>query len=357
LVELLEDPGKDFVLDFENAEQERRFLLGRSEYATSVIHEYEICGVIDDFTNDTSFEGVPILRSSAVPKSGLVLSASMLRPHSAKRLLDSLGIRNLDYFAFISQSSKPLKRVCFWDEFKLDYTKNLKRFLAVRDQLCDQESIRTWDSIISFRLTYQIKYTEEFKFDQVNQYFEPFLGIPKNGAVFYDVGCFDGDTSEQFAQRFEGYQTIFGFEPDPTNAVKALDRFKGEEKFKLVNFGLSDSNQKVRFNSNQGSSSHQSSSGDISIELIALDELDLAPPTFIKMDIEGGEIDAIRGAQQTIRKFNPVIAVSVYHKHDDFYTIPELILSINSNYKLYLRHYTEGIDETVMFFIPNVMLP
>lgn len=49
---------------------------------------------------------------------------------------------------------------------------------------------------------------------------------------------------------------------------------------------------------------------------------------------------------------HPKIAISVYHKSSDFRKIPEQILSIRSDYKIYLRHYTESIYETVMFFIP-----
>jgi len=52
-------------------------------------------------------------------------------------------------------------------------------------------------------------------------------------------------------------------------------------------------------------------------------------------------------------KINPKMAISAYHQKDDFWKIPEKILNIRSDYDIYLRHYTEGIVETVMFFIPR----
>lgn len=350
---MLNEFDTSFVKDFERADRSQRFILGVSDYAASLLSEYDVAGVIDDFTENLDFLNVPIFRSSEVPKSALVVSASMLRPHSAQILLDSLGLRNLDYYAFSKASSKDFKQICFWNEFKLDYKQNLHRYLAIRERLSDVESIFIWDSIINFRLTSDISHTKTFKFDPVNQYFEPFLEFSDANGVFYDVGCFDGDTSEQFASRFSNYKAIYGFEPDPVNALKARKRFDGDQRFNLINFGLSDKKETVTFASNLGSSSHRSEFGDLSIDLVSLDSLSLEPPTFIKMDIEGGEISALLGARQTIENNLPTMAISVYHKFDDFYLIPELILSMTTSYKLFLRHYTQGIDETVMFFIPT----
>ena len=71
------------------------------------------------------------------------------------------------------------------------------------------------------------------------------------------------------------------------------------------------------------------------------------------MDIEGAEGVAIDGAKNTIMKCHPRMAICVYHKADDLWKIPEQIFSIRDDYKIYLRHYTEGVDETVIFFIPK----
>lgn len=70
------------------------------------------------------------------------------------------------------------------------------------------------------------------------------------------------------------------------------------------------------------------------------------------MDIEGFEYEALRGAQRLIGKYQPKLAISVYHNAEDIWKIPKLILEINTNYKIFLRHYTKGICETIMFFVP-----
>ena len=56
--------------------------------------------------------------------------------------------------------------------------------------------------------------------------------------------------------------------------------------------------------------------------------------------------------QNTISKYRPILAICIYHKAEDWYKIPEIILEMYGEYKIYLRHYMEGIFETVMYFIP-----
>jgi hypothetical protein len=75
--------------------------------------------------------------------------------------------------------------------------------------------------------------------------------------------------------------------------------------------------------------------------------------TFIKMDIEGSECNALAGAHETICRCHPRLAVAVYHHAGDLWRIPQLVLATRDDYSLYLRHYTEGVVETVMFFIPQ----
>ncbi|OPX26451.1 MAG: methyltransferase, partial [Campylobacteraceae bacterium 4484_166] len=85
----------------------------------------------------------------------------------------------------------------------------------------------------------------------------------------------------------------------------------------------------------------------------SLDNIITQKVDFIKLDIEGAEQDAIEGARQTIARYTPVIACCIYHKADDWHKIPQKVLSINDRYNIYMRHYMEGIFETVMYFVPK----
>ena len=90
-------------------------------------------------------------------------------------------------------------------------------------------------------------------------------------------------------------------------------------------------------------------------EIIKLDDIDYMRKKidFIKMDIEGAEFNALKGAEKTIRKFMPNLAISLYHSLEDFISIPIYLNSLNLNYKFYLDHHTIYQNETVLFAIPN----
>ena len=91
----------------------------------------------------------------------------------------------------------------------------------------------------------------------------------------------------------------------------------------------------------------------VTIKVVSIDEYmkDKEPATFIKMDIEGGEYDAISGAKNTIIKEKPKLALSVYHKATDLWKIPLSIKKLKPDYKMYIRHYSREIIDTVCFAI------
>ena len=57
------------------------------------------------------------------------------------------------------------------------------------------------------------------------------------------------------------------------------------------------------------------------------------------------------GARNIIESYKPKLAISIYHKSEDIWQLPQLILEMNSEYKLYLRHYSTAAAETVMYAI------
>ena len=70
---------------------------------------------------------------------------------------------------------------------------------------------------------------------------------------------------------------------------------------------------------------------------------------YIKLDIEGAEMEALKGAKRTIQTFRPKLAVALYHSLEDFKNIPALIKSYVPEYKFYLGHSTIHHEETILF--------
>jgi FkbM family methyltransferase len=174
--------------------------------------------------------------------------------------------------------------------------------------------------------------------------------------VFVDCGCFDGYTVRRFVEMSGGnYSHVYTFEPNPRQFVDCRKALKDVPNVTVINAGVSDTNGEIRF-SDRGMGSCIDPNGDLRVKVVRLDdELSGTRVSFLKMDIEGMELAALRGAQKLIESNKPRLAISVYHKVEDIWVIPDYILTLNSDYKLYLRHYPESDDgitcDTVLYAI------
>lgn len=175
---------------------------------------------------------------------------------------------------------------------------------------------------------------------------------------FVDAGCFDGFTTKAFFQWCQNEGYAYCFEPDQENIVtvqRTLSNAAG--KYELIEKALWSKTTTLSMDAkgNFATSVALPNKNDNlpRVEAVALDDLlEDQEITFIKMDIEGAEAEALRGARKIITEQKSKLAISIYHKPEDILTIPQLILEYNSNYKFYLRHYSFSDYDTVLYAIP-----
>ena len=191
------------------------------------------------------------------------------------------------------------------------------------------------------------------------QYFDYFEA--NDNEVFVDCGCFDGATCYNFAGwcGHKGYDHIYSFEADPENYARCKELLAPLGKCELFPYGTADTDKKVYFASEGFETSRiiskeeaekRNFEGVTQIETKALDDVLCGKRvTFIKMDIEGAEYDALMGARKLIMENRPRMAISVYHKYEDFVTLADLVLSMHPDYRISYRHYGFDDLETVMY--------
>jgi len=191
------------------------------------------------------------------------------------------------------------------------------------------------------------------------QYFDFFEA--KENEVFVDCGCYDGATCYNFAGwcGAKGFEHIYSFEADPKNFEKSKAALEPLGKCELYPYGTSDVNKKVYFAADAFETSciisreeaeKRNFEGVEEIETVALDDvLEGKKITFIKMDIEGAEYEALLGARKLIMENRPRMAISVYHKFEDFVTLADLVLEMHPDYRIAFRHYGFDELETVMY--------
>lgn len=185
--------------------------------------------------------------------------------------------------------------------------------------------------------------------DISNQYFDEDIIQFSDEEVFIDAGVFDLYTSENLLKKCSTVKKIYGFEPSESLYEFAKNKNLNCD-IELVKAGLWSKKSTLNFFA-KGSLSRVSENGAEEIQVVALDEVVSDHVTFIKMDIEGSELEALKGSEKIIKKYKPKLAISVYHKPEDIIDIPKLIKSIVPEYKLYMRHYTDCSDETVLYAV------
>ena len=191
------------------------------------------------------------------------------------------------------------------------------------------------------------------------QYFDYFEA--RENEVFVDCGCFDGATCYNFAGwcGSKGFDHIYSFEADPKNYARAKEILAPLGKCDLYPYGTADVNKKVYFAADAFETSciiskeeaeKRNFEGVEEIEVRALDDVLAGKKiTYIKMDIEGAEYEALQGARKLIMENRPRMAISVYHKFEDFVVLADLVLKMHPDYRIAFRHYGYDDLETVMY--------
>jgi FkbM family methyltransferase len=171
-----------------------------------------------------------------------------------------------------------------------------------------------------------------------------------------DCGAYDGDTARIILSNFSDVKNITMLEPDLYSYGK-LHRWietVSDKNLKAIPKAASNINGTIGFISMGTSASRMADDADENIECCRIDDMEFeTPPTIIKMDVEGAELEALKGARNTILKYAPKLAISVYHLREDLIAIPEYILSINTQYELYLRHYESFSSELILYAKPK----
>ena len=234
------------------------------------------------------------------------------------------------------------------------------KFEYVYNLLEDEKSKRVLEAFLNQRISAKLMYLEKER--EENQYFDSTIIDFAKIRYFVDCGAYNGDTYIAFKKNykvvtgkaFEGDAWLW--EPDPYNVKKIKEVINDSVKIHIIGKGVGKEKGMHYFNRADTSGNFiDEGKGEYLLEIDSLDNLIFGQGNggFIKMDIEGSEYDAIKGAQNIISTYRPDMAICVYHKRDDLLKIPELIRNIYGGYKFYLRAYDRYSTEIVLYAVTN----
>ena len=230
---------------------------------------------------------------------------------------------------------------------------NKDYFESFYENLADQHSKDSFVAYLQSKVRQDMKYLPPI-FNKVQYFAEGMFELTGNESYF-DCGAFVGDTIEEFLKATGGsYNHIWAAEPDSSN-YKHLMQYINDEKLSnidVVNKGIYGYAGKLPFQEDGSMLSMISEDSDNYIEVDTIDNIAGGKPvSYIKLDVEGAELMALKGAEQTIRKYKPILGISIYHKERDFIDIPMYVKEIVPEYKFYFRAHKKLAIDSVLYAV------
>lgn len=236
---------------------------------------------------------------------------------------------------------------------------NISRFEEAYASLADDYSKKVFVNVLNAKISGDFDLYKEIM--STSEYFDETVVNLSDKEIFLDVGAYKGNAIIEFVRRTKGtYDGIIAFEPDKKTASSLKDAIAVNDikKTEIHNKGAWNKHTVMHFHDGRegGSRISENSAAEFSKNSIEVDAIDKVLQgrrvTYVSMDIEGAEHNALLGAEQTIKKWKPKMAVCIYHKREDLFDLLLLIKSFVPQYKFYMRHYAFNQTETVLYAIP-----
>ncbi|MCD8328453.1 MAG: FkbM family methyltransferase [Ruminococcus sp.] len=209
---------------------------------------------------------------------------------------------------------------------------------VVYEHLSDEKSRSVFKSVVKYKITGDISFLKSCETTPE----EAYLNIlkPSGDEVYVDLGAYTGDTVKEYLTFAKSYKRIYAVEPNGRNFRKLSEYMSTLDKAEAVNAAATDTSGKVYFAKGGGRQARIDDKKGVLTDAISVDSLLMGKPVdFIKYDVEGEEMKALKGSEQTIKNYSPKLCVALYHKLYDMFDLPLEVLRLNPDYKLYIRHY------------------
>lgn len=205
-------------------------------------------------------------------------------------------------------------------------------------------------------------------FCQETQYFLDDFKYWLSGKIILDIGAYTGDSISEIYKKSIVPNHIYSFEANYSNYLKLLsnmDLISWKNRVTCINRAVWNKEEKLYFKNN-GFNAKVLDSNDLDVtkgggynetlscNTIIIDNYCRNLKTdFIKMDIEGAELKALKGSKMTILRDRPILAISIYHSIDDIINVPLFLFENLINYTCFLKHHSYTFSETIMYCVPN----
>lgn len=328
--------------------------LGRFVYAQLQKKQIEVSGYIDN--NQYNLNDYNKIYSPQVLDSKDVVIIATFFYAEIKEQLERIGIKSYIYYEDLALATE--KFGVYYQAFKGIFDEievNKEKYIQLYGLFADTLSCQVYSDIMNYRMSMDTQYTinaMKRSLAKGEQYFDRVI-VDKlqNDTEFFDVGGYDGESTLSFVKVVPSYKKIWFFEPDDSICDESKKRLESIENITYITAAVGEERGIVHYSALGNGGGVIEADGAETISMVALDEYISGGNCYIKMDVEGYELSALKGMKNSIIKYKPMLAVSVYHKPGDIHILISTILSWNPSYKVYMRHYTPIYADTVCYFL------
>jgi FkbM family methyltransferase len=337
-------------------------LIGATPYTRAFIKQagaFDLVAVCDNNAGDADLGGIEIIREGALGdlkrRHPRLLAVQMVESKGAAAHFGAccaaLGIDWLSLLHAYRRSGFefPAMQAKFYEGLVESVWSRRDQWDGFANMLDDELSRGIFHSVLLFRLTGERRYLEAANLASIAAG-EPAWLSNKVAHVYVDGGAYDGDTVLRFVERNgTTYDQIYAFEPDADNFAQLEARTRHLPRLRRFRQGLYSDRRTLHFSAGNDQGSYVSETGEITIEVAAIDQVVDRPVTAIKLDVEGSEAAALQGAVGQIAANRPGLCVSAYHSADDLFALPAQIRAVNPDYRLSLRQLTPWLYDTNLY--------
>jgi len=314
---------------------------------------FNIVAIFDDSFEEKFYNDIPIKKTSEITEYKDYIAINLTFSFNAYRFFNKLSLKNnikmFNYFE-ISQYFNIQSEYPYFNNILEETINNYEQIINSLNNLNDNLSKNIVMQHLIFRLTFNATAFLAIKDNFEEQYFD--IQIDDKNEIFVDGGSFDGQTTEFLLNKYTNIKKVYCFEPDVNNYNTIKSKFHTNKNVVIKNTGLWNIETQKYFLSTSDEISRIVNKSDIKIDLDMIDKM-ASDATFIKLDIEGAEKEALVGAERTIKKKLPKLAISIYHKPNDLFEIINIVKGYTNNYKFYIRHYSDYMFDTILYGIPK----
>ena len=313
----------------------------------------------NQYKTDEYWQNIKIIHPDNVKKTDkkdclLVVCIVTVPLMELQNELKDNGWEDIAFFYDVSEAYRdryPLGNGWFLGKFNEDGKKSIKKIFSL---LADNISRAYYVQFLAWRKLRIELLFDGLEINKDNRFFIPEItGTLQENEVFVDCGAHKGFVAEKFLKTVNNkYKAIYAIEPDYANFEILGTQLRDIPNTTTIKCALSDKNGEERFSQGFDFASKLNRLGKDNVKIANLDSLNI-PATFIKMHLEGGELDALKGAVNTIQKYRPIIAITIYHNPDGVWKIPLFLINTAKNYKYYMRLHSWGGTGAVVYAIPK----